>query len=99
MFKNINGMSQEINNDIIVQGTENHHNLSHQNDFLLPHIRTAYHGNKSLSYLGPKVLGVAVDKFKQINSFISFKVSIKNWAPLNYPSRLSKTYISGVGFI
>ena len=48
MFKNLNGMFQEINNDIFVQRAENHINLNHENDFLIPHIGTVYSGIKNL---------------------------------------------------
>ena len=40
MFKNLNGMSPEITNDLFVQRTENHYNLCHVNDFNIPHTRT-----------------------------------------------------------
>ena len=45
MFKNLNGMSPEITNDLFVQITENQCNLRHLNDFNIPHIRTVYHGS------------------------------------------------------
>lgn len=78
-------MSPETTNDIFVQRTENHFNLRHQNDFLLPHIRTVYHGSESLSYLGPRVFQV-LPSFKQLNSLNSFKDSIEN-GNLNCPCR------------
>ena len=99
MFKNINGLSPEIVNDIFERKTENHYNLRHQNDFIVPFVNTVYHGSESVSYLAPKVWDIVPEKFKQTKSLNSFKESIKKWKPLNCPCRLCKTYVNGVGFL
>ena len=98
MFKVKNEMSPEIIRDIFTQRI-NHYNLRHINHFETPFVRTVYNVTESALYLGPKVWDIVSEEYKTLNSLNSFKVSIKNWVSPNYPCRLCKTYVDGVGFI
>ena len=50
-------------------------------------------------YFGPKVWDIVPKEFKHKKSLNSFKESIKMWVPTNYPCRLCKVYLDGVGFV
>ena len=78
---------------------ENHYNLCNQNDFEIPFVRTVYHGTESISCLGPKIWNIVPPEFKQNKSLNSFKKTIREWVPLNFPCRLCKRYVDGVGFL
>ena len=99
MFKVKNEMSPEIIYDIFTQRINNHYDLRHINHFETPFVRTVYKRTESVSYLAPKIWDIAPEEYKTLNSLNSFKESIKKWVPLNYPCRLCKTYVHGVGFI
>ena len=66
--------------------------------FLLP-IQTVYHGNESLSYLGPKMWNSISTELKLESSLRTFKEPIKLWKPLLCPCRLCKTFINCLGFL
>jgi len=62
-------------------------------------IRTVFHGQESLSYLGPKIWELVPEEFRQLDDLKEFKEKIKYWKPTSYPYRNCRIYIDGVGFI
>ena len=82
-----------------MERTNYHYNLRIRSDFITPQVNSVYHGTESVTYLGPKIWGMAPDSIKEKKSMKSFKESIKLWVPTNCPCRLCKVYLDGVGFI
>ena len=78
---------------------ENHYNPHNYNGFRLPFARTAYHGNESISYLGPKIWDIVPIGLKNARSVYSFKKSIMKWIPNNCPCKRCKRYVDGVDFL
>jgi len=48
-------------------------------------IRTVFHGEKSLSYLGPKIWELVPEEFRHLNDLKQFKEKIKHWKPTLCP--------------
>ena len=68
-------------------------------EFSWPMVKSVYHGNESISYLGPKIWDILPEKLKNIDNLEHFKKEIKTWTPDNCPCRLCKVYIESVGFL
>ena len=51
MFKDVNGISTVITNEVSVWRTEHRYNLHYQNDFLKPNSKAVSHGRNSPLYL------------------------------------------------
>ena len=98
-YKIKNGISPELFTEIFAREPESHYNLRWCNDFRIPSICTVYHGNESISFLGPKIWNILPDEIKQQTSLNSFKKSVKKWKPKDCPCRLCKVYVNGVGFL
>ena len=60
---------------------------------------SAWHGTKSMSYLGQKILHFVSNEIKQSETANAFKLRIKDWIPERYPYRIWKVYLGQVGFI
>ena len=68
--------------------------------FVRPKVNKVYKGENSLRSFGPIVWNTMLpNKLKVCSNLAEFKNSLKSWTPSNYPCRLCKTYIKGVGFI
>ena len=65
----------------------------------MSNLRSVFHGNKSISYLGPKIWDIVPLELKELTSVVAFKKSIKKWKPKSCPFRLCKKYVSNFGFI
>ena len=74
-------------------------NLSKNRGFKPGNPKTVYYETETISVLGPKLWIILSDEYKNSTSVKQFKTKIKNWVPLNCPSRLCKTYIPNVSFI
>ena len=98
MFKVYKNLSPAIIADLF-HVRQNNYNLRHDPYFEIPNVKSVYHGTKSLSSLGPRILNFVPDKLKQLVDIHAFKKEIKKWKPENCPCRLCKTYIPRVGFI
>ena len=98
LYKVKTGIAPVANNDIFsikntgVSGRN-------QSDFYARRIRTVFHGEGSLSFLGPRIWTLIPDKIRSSESLSLFKKRIKTWQPSNCPCRICRTYIEGVGFI
>ena len=62
-------------------------------------IRTDFHDQESLSYLGPKIWELVPEELRQLDDLKEFKEKIKHWKPTSCPCRNCRIYIDGVGFI
>ena len=54
-------------------------------------------GHHSFKYLGPKILGLTPNEWKNINSITAFKNKLKQFEFENCPCKLCKEYVQGVG--
>ena len=61
-------------------------------------VNSVYNGTETGSFLGSKICEWIPTEIKELVSLNGFKKAIKKWKPVNYPSRLCKSYIH-VGFI
>ena len=53
-------------------------------------VKSVYHGPEIISYLGPKIWGIMLERRKNIENQEHFKKEIKTWKPDNCPCRLCK---------
>ena len=98
MFKVFKNLSPPIISDLF-EVHENNYNLRNHRYFLIPTVKTVYHGLESIKNLGPRIWNLVPDNLKQLGDIESFKTEIKNWIPAKCPCRLCKTYIPNVGFV
>ena len=98
MFKVFKNLSPPIISDLF-EVRENNYNLRNHSYFLIPTVKTVYHGSESIKNLGPRIWNLVPDNLKQLGDIDSFKTEIKNWIPAKCPCRLCKTYIPNVGFV
>ena len=59
-------------------------------------MNSVFHGQGSISYLGPLMWQLVPYEFKDLNTVSAFKTAIKYWKPNNCSYRLCKTYIRNV---
>ena len=98
MYKIKNDLSSLIVTELFQQRNEQHYDLRKNSQFTIPTIRTVYHGSESISFLGPKIWNILLDRLKNVNSIEAFKMKIKKWKPENCPFRLCEVYVQNVGF-
>ena len=55
MFKVKHKLCPEITSDIFMERTNNQYNLRNRPDFLIPQVKSVFHGIESISYAGPKI--------------------------------------------
>ena len=72
MFKVKHKLCPEIPGDIFMERTNNQYNLYNRPDFIIPHIRSVFHGTESISYPGPKIWDIVPEEFKHKKSLNSF---------------------------
>ena len=95
-----NDLSPLIVTELFEQRIEQHCDLRKNfQQFIIPPIRTVYHGSESISFLGPKIWNILPDKLKNVNSIEAFKMQIKKWKPENCSCRLCKVYVQNIGFV
>ena len=99
MFKVSNGLSPVLMKDIFKLKGEQTYNLKKLSQFYGPKVNSVYNGTESVSFLGPIIWDLVLNELKDIGNLAAFKKAIKNWSPEKCPCRLSKDYISNVGFI
>ena len=98
MFKVSNKLPTPLMNKIFVK-RNNAYNLRKPSEFLRPKVHSAFHGEESISYLGPQVWDMIPVEMKNLKTISAFKKVVKNWKLENCPCRLCKPYIHNVGFI
>ena len=97
MFNIYTKQGLDILQNIFPLNSQPEYNLRNKTHFATRPIRTAYYGDNSLRYLGPKLWELTPSDIKGKESVEVFKNRIKNWIPDNCPCRLCKTH--HVGFI
>ena len=98
MFKISKSFSVPLMSELFHQKV-NHYDLRNPYEFSIPNVNSVFHGQGSISYLGPLIWQLVSSKFKDLNTVSAFKAAIKKCKPNNCPCRLCKTYIGNVGFI
>ena len=78
---------------------EHLYHVRYISQFNTPSVNTVYHGSKSISFLGPKILNLLPNERKNIGSLKILKNKSKNWKPENCPFRICKVCIENVSFI
>ena len=73
MFKGYRNISPPI----YIFGLDINYNLRINSDFLMPNVRSVFHGSESILYLGPKILDVVTIELNE------FKKGIKEWKSKN----------------
>ena len=68
-------------------------------NFVLPNVKSTFHGSESISYLGPKTWDIVHLGLKKLTSQNAFKNGIKRWQPKIFPCRLCKQYVLKIVFI
>ena len=77
MYKVVNDMSLDIMNEVFKSRNIPHYNLRHTSGFSTDPIHSVYNGNKSPSYLAPKIWKQIPAEIKNKDSFNVFKKEIK----------------------
>ena len=91
MYKMRKNFSLSHMNEIFEVRNEHPYNLKRNSQFFRPLIKSVYHGNESLSYLGPKVWDILPHIYKNIDGLQKLKTAIKKWRrPENFPCRICK---------
>ena len=88
MYKVSNGMPPPQITELFAQRIEHPYNLRRNTKFLQPFVNSILSGTGSVSYLGPKILGIVPDTYKNIDNVYKFKKVIKKWKPENCPCRI-----------
>ena len=92
MFKVSKNFSVPLMSELFHQKV-NHYDLRNPYEFSIPNVNSVFHGQGSVSYLGPLIWQLVPSEFKDLNTVSVFKVAIRNWKPVNCPCRLCKTCI------
>ena len=69
------------------------YNLSTGSQFHQASANTVGNGQKTISYLGPKIWNMWPEEMRQKSFLLSFKKEIKQWVLENCPCRICKTYL------
>ena len=62
-------------------------------------MKLVYHGNESVSFLGPKIRDMLPDDCKDIDKLNTIKNKVKKWELENCHCRLCKIYINNIDFV
>ena len=77
LFRFYNGLLLLLINNIFKLGAENPCNLSYFSEFSMSMVKSVYHETGSISYLGPKIWDILVEKLKNVENLEHFKKEIK----------------------
>ena len=77
LFRFYNGLLLLLINNIFKLGAENPCNLSYFSEFSRSMVKSVYHETGSISYLGPKIWDILVEKLKNVENLEHFKKEIK----------------------
>ena len=80
MFKVYWNISPRIFSDIFHRRDKNY-NLQIDSDFAMSSVRSVFHGNESISYLGYGIWDIVPLDLKELTSVAAFKKGIKEWKP------------------
>ena len=76
MFCVSKNISPPIMNDIFKQKDNNWYNLRQISEFSRPLVKSVYHGNESVLFLGPKIGDMVPDDYKDTDNLNTFKNKI-----------------------
>ena len=99
VFKVSNGLSPVLIDDISKLRVEQTYNLRKLSQYYRPKVNSVYNGTESVSFLGPIMWELVPNELKDIENLAAFRKAIKKWSPEKCPRRLSKVYISNIGFV
>ena len=85
-----NNFSLSHMNKIFEVRNEHSYKIRQNSQFFRPLVKSLYHRNESLSYLGSKVWDILRNIYKNIDGLHEFKKDIKKWKPENCPCRIYK---------
>ena len=74
------------------------YNLRSQSDFGFPGINTVFYGASSIRYFGSVIWNSLPTDLRNICDFDLSKTTMRRWKPVDYPCRLCKNYLGGLGF-
>ena len=97
MYKVMNDLCPQFIKDIFEKSEENPTRLG--KTLVRPKVNTVYKGENSVRSFGPIVWNnMLPEELKSYSSLTNFKKAIRTWIPKNYPCRLCKNYVKGLGF-
>ena len=98
IFKVKNNMAPEILTEIFPQ-KESNYSLRNSTTLQGRSIKTVKYGSENRSSLGPKIWDIIPTELKKTVCPTLFKKKIREWALMNCPCRLCKTYVQNNGFL
>ena len=96
--KVLHGYSPTILNEVFVP-SHCKYSFRKNNSLERRRVSTVRYGTESLSFLGAKIWDIVPDYIKSSETMSAFKTKIKKWIPIEYPCRVCKIYLPGIGFI
>ena len=99
MYKVIKGIAPQIMNEVFEVRKPISYKLRNCSEFKRSNVKTVKYGEKSLSYLAPKVWDLIPAEIKNLDSLNQFKNSIRTWKTESCPCKLCAIYINQVGFL
>ena len=98
IFKFLKGISPKIMEQVF-KVSERNYNLRTDVSFTTNNVRTMNYGQKSITYLAPRIWNLVPVDIKESETGVIFKRKIKRWVPDTCPCRLCQRYIPNLGFI
>ena len=99
MFKVSKNLAPPQMQEIFKLKDQPQYNLRYNSLFSRPLVKLVYKGTESLPFLGPNILDILQDTYKDLPNLNSFKIALKKRRPVNCPCRICKVYIANVGFV
>ena len=99
MFKVSKNLAPPQMQEIFKLKDQPQYNLRYNPLFSRPLVKLVYKGTESLPFLGPNILDILQDTYKDLPNLNSFKIALKKRRPVNCPCRICKVYIANVGFV
>ena len=90
MYKVSKGLSAPIVSNIFTQKNCHPYNLRLNSQFSRLLVRSAFHGTKSISYLGPVIWDILPDSYKTYQVLVFLKTGLKNGNLKNVPADFAK---------
>ena len=79
--------------------SEKNYNLRTDLSFTTNNVRPMNYGQKSVTYLAPRIWNLVPVDIKESETVVIFKRKIKSWVPDMYPCRLCQRYIPNLGLM
>ena len=82
----------------IFEKRNNAYNLRKPSEFFRLRVNSVFHGQESISHLGPHIWDTVTVEMKNLTTISAFKREVKKWKLVNSSYRLCKSYNHEVGF-